>query len=107
MNTLLTVSDVASILQVSEETIRKYVRMECIPYVKLTPGRMSAVRFREKSLEEWLEHREVNWDKKYWKRAEDGQIIKIMSSSPSNDSSYPKLHICQDLENRPLADRAK
>lgn len=96
---LLTVADVASILQVSEETIRKYVRMEVIPYVKLTPGRMSAVRFREESLEEWIAYREVNWEREKWKRAEKGQIIKVMSSLPSKDSGSCKLHPCKDLEN--------
>ena len=62
MNTLLTVKDVAAILQVSKETVRKYVQQECIPFVKLTNGRMSAVRFHEDSIERWVFSREVNHD---------------------------------------------
>jgi len=98
MNSLLTVQDVAEILQVSIDTIRKYVRMECIPYVKLTSGKASAVRFREESLEAWLLHREVNHERQKWSGAGQDRITKIMSSSASTGSSGCKLHACKDLK---------
>jgi len=50
---LLTVHDVASKLQVCEETIRRWVREDRLPSIRV--GRL--IRFDPKAIEEWIEVR--------------------------------------------------
>lgn len=53
MEPYLTVEEVAGILKISVQTIRRYVLRKEIPYRKI--GR--AVRFRQSEIEWWIEHR--------------------------------------------------
>ena len=54
METYLTVIEVAAILKLSIQTIRRYVLKKEIPYHKV--GR--AVRFKRSELDWWVEYRE-------------------------------------------------
>ncbi|MDD3997141.1 MAG: helix-turn-helix domain-containing protein [Sphaerochaetaceae bacterium] len=51
----LTVSDVAELLQVAEKTVRKYVWLRTIPYLKIG----GHVRFDQEKIESWIAEREV------------------------------------------------
>ncbi len=53
METLWTVADVERYTTLKVSTIRKYVRMEWIPFVRLG----AAVRFRPAEVEAWVEER--------------------------------------------------
>ena len=55
METYLKVSEVAAAMQVSEQTIYRYVASGAIPFRKL--GR--AVRFKPSEIESWMESRKA------------------------------------------------
>lgn len=61
MDKLLTVDDVARILDVKKSTIYQWTHMRLIPYIKM--GRF--VRFREKEIEKWLKAKQVKPTSKY------------------------------------------
>jgi len=61
MDKLLTIDDLARILNVKKSTIYQWVHMRLIPYIKV--GRF--VRFREKDIQRWLKSREVQPARKF------------------------------------------
>ena len=54
METYLTVEEVAAVLKLSVQTIRRYVLKREIPYHKIN----RAVRFKPSEIEWWVEHRD-------------------------------------------------
>lgn len=56
MERLMTVREVAEILQIKESTLRQMIQYKKIPYVKLN-GKKGAVRFRASDIERWIEHK--------------------------------------------------
>ena len=51
MKTYLTIPDVANMLQLTEQTIRRYVLNDEIPYFKIK----KVIRFRLSDIERWVE----------------------------------------------------
>ena len=55
MENYLTAKDVAGMVQLSEQTIRRYVMLKQIPYYKI----IRAVRFKPSEIQNWIEEREA------------------------------------------------
>lgn len=53
MNPLLTVKELAQMLNLSERTIHKFIHEDYIPHIKLG----HSVRFRQRDIEVWLAKR--------------------------------------------------
>jgi len=60
MENYLTAKDVAGMVQLSEQTIRRYVMLKQIPYYKI----IRAVRFKPSEIRKWIEEREAAQAKK-------------------------------------------
>lgn len=56
MNTLLTVAQVAKMMQVNENTVYRWISGGKIPYTKLPSG---LVRFEQEKLDNWIKNRTV------------------------------------------------
>ncbi len=54
-NQLLTIGQVASMLQIATKTVRKYVWQKSIPYLKIC----GHVRFDESQIQKWISERQV------------------------------------------------
>lgn len=57
MGQLLTVAQLAELLQVSTRTVREWVSTGSIPFLKLGQSRRSLVRFSLPAVEAWLQDR--------------------------------------------------
>jgi excisionase family DNA binding protein len=55
MKSLLTVSDVSKILNISEKTVRRWIKAGKLTYIKMG----SEIRFKPEHLEEWIEARTI------------------------------------------------
>ena len=53
MENLLTVAEVVELTKLKTPTVRKYVRLEWIPFIRLG----SSIRFRPSEIEAWIEAR--------------------------------------------------
>ena len=60
MENQLTTKDVADMVQLSEQTIRRYVMLKQIPYYKI----IRAVRFKPSEIQKWIEVRKAVQAKK-------------------------------------------
>ena len=63
MNQLLTPRQVADLIQVKPVTIYQWVHRGLIPFVKIGNGRHT-VRFKEASIEKWIDEREQSKKRK-------------------------------------------
>ena len=68
MENYLTAKDVAGMVQLSEQTIRRYVMLKQIPYYKI----IRAVRFKPSEIRKWIEEREAAQAKKKNAKKEAG-----------------------------------
>ena len=59
MENYLTAKEVAARLQLSEQTIRRYVMLRQIPFHKI----IRAVRFKPSEIQKWVEDREAGLEK--------------------------------------------
>ena len=57
MGQLLTVAQLAELLQVSDRTVREWISTGSIPFLKLGQSRRSLVRFSLPAVEAWLQER--------------------------------------------------
>ena len=59
MENYLTAKEVAARLQLSEQTIRRYVMLKQIPFHKI----VRAVRFKPSEIQQWVEDRKAGLEK--------------------------------------------
>jgi len=57
MTDLLTVKEMASLLQIHPNTIYQWVEKTEVPFIRLGNGKKSGIRFRKNDIDEWLEKR--------------------------------------------------
>ena len=75
MDTYLTVREVAELVKLTVQTIRRYTMNREIPFHKIN----RAVRYKKSEIEQWVENREAEKVKKHSKHIEGGLFDETAS----------------------------